>query len=228
MKYHVEFDIDFKRNPYKGVYIVLEGVDGSGKTTQVERLTKYFQSQGKDVVQTREPRKNVGLIGELIQNILHGKTKIPPVAFQYLFSADREIHHTELILPSLKAGKVVISDRCFWSVVPYGLTDRDASIDPNTIAYFLASQSILSMYHQFTLPDYTFYLDLSLTDALRRLRSVEKEREIYESRKILTKIIGGYQFLLNEFPKEFTIVDASQSVEDVTKDILKKLAKKVQ
>lgn len=228
MKYHVEFDIDFKRNPYKGIYIVVEGIDGSGKTTQVERLTKYFQEQGKDVVQTREPRKNVGIIGDLIQKILHGKTKIPSVAFQYLFSADREIHHTELILPSLKAGKVVISDRSFWSVVPYGLTDRDAELNAKTVAYFLASQSILSMYHQFTLPDYTFYLDLSLNDALKRLRKVEKEREIYESKKVLTRIIDGYAFLVKKFPKEFTIIDASQPVEEVTNDILKKLAKKVQ
>ncbi len=160
MKYHVEFDIDFKRNPYKGTYIVVEGIDGSGKTTQVERLTAYFQEKGKEVVRTREPRKDVGTVGELIQKILHGKTKIPSVAFQYLFSADREIHHEELILPSLKAGKVVISDRCFWSVVPYGLADRDVELDANTGAYFLASQSILSMYHQFTVIDYTFYLDL--------------------------------------------------------------------
>lgn len=229
MKYHVEFDIDFKRNPHKGLYIVVEGIDGSGKTTQVDKLAEYFRAQGKEVVHTREPRKDVGLIGELIQKILHGKTKIPPVAFQYLFSADREMHHEDLILPSLKEGKVVVSDRCFWSVVPYGITDRGGKLDENTGQYLLVAQSILSMYHQFTVPDYTFYLDLSLETAMERLKEHRgKKKEIYEDKAILKKTLTGYHWLLEKFPKEFTVIDASRPVEEVTQEILKKLSKKIQ
>src|SRR5882724_12061511 len=196
MKYHVEFDIDFKRNTSEGLYIAIEGIDGSGKTTQVEKLVAYFAKQGKNVVRTREPRKDEGLIGELIQKILHGKTTIPPVAFQYLFSADREMHHEELIKPSLQGGKIVISDRCFWSVVPYGIMDLGGNLDENTGEYMLTAQSILSMYHQFTIPDYTFYLDIPLDVAMERLDKDEKKKEIYENQEILAKTIKGYEWLL--------------------------------
>ena len=224
MKYHVSFDIDFKRNPYKGLYIVIEGIDGSGKTTQVERLTKYFNKQGKKIVTTREPRKdNKSLIGELIQKILHGKTNIPPVAFQYLFSADREMHHEELIVPSLKKGNMVLSDRCFWSAIPYGIMDREGNVDEKTGAYMLAAQSILSFYHQFVIPDYTFYLDTPLATAMKRLKKANEEKEIYEDRKKLAKTIKGYDWLLQEFPKEFIVIDASKSVDAVTEEIIKSI-----
>lgn len=223
MKYHVEFDIDLRRNPYKGLYIALEGIDGSGKTTQVEKLVQYFKDQGREVVKTREPRKQDGIVGELIQKILHGKTKIPPVAFQYLFTADREMHHEELVIPSLKAGKVVISDRCFWSAIPYGLLDRKSELDENTIEYMLAAQSILSMYHQFVVPDYAFYLDISLDTAMQRIDKTNEMKEIYEDGAKLEKTIKGYQWLLREFPKEFILVDATKTVEEVTGEIVKEI-----
>lgn len=220
MTYHIEFDIEFKKNPYKGLYIAIEGIDGSGKTTQVEKVFRYFRNLGRDVVTTREPRKNVGVIGELIQRILQGKEKIPSVAFQYLFTADREIHHEELITPSLKAGKVLVSDRCFWSAVPYGILDRDKKLDENTAEYILVAQSILSMYHQFTIPDYTFYLDIPLDTAFERIKRSEGTGEIYEEKEKLEKIIKGYQWLLQKFPKEFVVVDGRKSVEEVTKEII--------
>ena len=91
MKYHIEFDIELRENPYKGLYIALEGVDGSGKTTQAKLLSDHFKKLGREVVLTREPRKT-GLIGDLVQKILTGEKKIPSVALQYLFSADRSAH----------------------------------------------------------------------------------------------------------------------------------------
>lgn len=220
MTYHIAFDIDFKRNESAGLYIALEGIDGSGKTTQIEKLYDYFSSQGREVVKTREPRKDEGLIGELIQKILLGKTKIPPVAFQYLFSADREIHHEELILPSLKAGKVVLSDRCFWSAIPYGIMDRGGTLSENTAEYMLVAQSILSLYHQFTVPDFTLYLDIPLDVTMQRIEREGLTKEIYEDKKILEKTIKGYEWLLQKFPSEFKVIDATKSVEQVTKEII--------
>lgn len=226
----MEFDIDFRRNPYKGLYIAVEGIDGSGKTTQVEELRKYFRKQGREVVCTREPRKKDGMIADLVQKILHGKTKIPPVAFQYLFSADREMHHEELVIPSLEKGKVVISDRCFWSSVPYGLLDRvkrgsgrKSGLDKNTIEYLLASQCILSMYHEFIVPDITFYLDIPLNVAVERINRINQQREIYEEKGKLEKIIGGYEWLIREFPKEFIVIEGTRSVEEVTRKIVNKI-----
>lgn len=224
MKYHIELDIDFKRNTSRGVYIALEGTDGSGKTTQLERLKKELKKLNRTVVTTREPRKNVGLVGKLIQRILHGKTDIPPVAFQYLFSADRAMHHAELILPALERGDVVISDRCFWSAIPYGVMDREGRLDNNTANYILTAQSLLSFYHQFTVPDYTFYLDLPLATAMKRIGGSPDAKEIYEDEEKIKKTIKGYNWLLKEFPKEFIVVDATKSVEEVTKEILSKIS----
>lgn len=219
MKYHISFDIDFKRNASKGLYIALEGIDGSGKTTQVERLVSYFEKQGREVVQTREPRKGEGLIGKLIQDILHGKTAVSPVAFQYLFSADRQMHHQDLILPALDAGKVVISDRCFWSAIPYGILDTNDKVDANSMQQKLVAQSILSFYHEFTVPDKTFYLEVSLDTAIERITKGDGANEIYEDKSKLKRAIEGYQWLLKEFADEFTIVDANKDVEEVTSEI---------
>ena len=124
-------------------------------------------------------------LGDLIQKILQGKTKIPPVAFQYLFAADREMHHAELVIPALKAGKVVVTDRCFWSAIPYGLLDRKSDVDEGSIDYMLAAQGILSMYHSFVVPDYTFYLDIPLDVAMERISSEGGVSEIYEEKEKL-------------------------------------------
>lgn len=225
MKYQLNFAIDFKRNTSAGTYIVVEGIDGSGKTTQVKALTAFYESQGKEVISVREPRKNEGLIGELIQKILHGKTNVPPVAFQYLFSADRAMHHAEVILPALESGKTVISDRCFWSSVPYGIMDRDGDVTDEIGNWLLVAQSILSFYHQFTIPDYTFYLDVPLEVALQRLNQSSDVHEIYEDKKQLQKTIQGYDWLLKNFPKEFIVIDATESVEEVTEEILSVISK---
>ena len=220
MKYHVEFDVELRRNPYKGLYIALEGIDGSGKTTQLERLNDYFKGEGREVVATREPRKQEGVIGDLIQKILHGKTRIPPVAFQYLFTADREMHNEELVIPALTAGKVVVTDRCFWSAIPYGLLDRKSDLDENTVEYMLAAQGILSMYHQFVVPDYTFYLDIPLDVAMARIVAEGGVGEIYEERGKLGKVVNGYKWLLKEFKKEFVVIDGQKGVEEVTEEII--------
>ena len=223
MKYHISFDVDLKRNPYKGTYISLEGIDGSGKTTQVKKLATYFKKQGREVVVTREPRKTEGIIGKFVQQILLGNVKIPSKAFQYLFTADRVMHYEELIIPSLEAGKVVISDRCFWSAIPYGILDRKGPINEKTKAYLLVSQSILSMYHQFIVPDYTFYLHIKAKDAMERMPTKEEGKEIYETREQLDSLYRGYNFLLQEFPKEFIVVDAKQDVKQVTHEIIKEI-----
>jgi dTMP kinase len=225
MKYHVEFDIEFKRNAHKGLYIAIEGTDGSGKTTQIKELHKYFKSQGRDVLKTREPRKKEGIIAKLVQKILLGQIKVPSVALQYLFSADRQMNHAENILPALKAGRVVISDRCFWSAVAYGILDKGIDTDVKEAQQMLAAQSILSMYHQFTIPDITIYLDVPLNTAVKRMRQEGHEKEIYEDKKKVEKTIEVYEWLLKEFPKEFYVIDATKPVSEVTAEILSAINK---
>ncbi len=223
MKYHIEFDIDLKRNPYKGVYIALEGIDGSGKTTQAGKLAEYFKSKGKSVVQTREPRKE-GLVGDIVQKVLAGKLKMPSVGLQYLFSTDRVLHHQDVIIPALKSGKVIISDRCFWSAVVYGILDRVGRYDSSIADFLLISQSILSMYHQFIVPDFTFALSVTLETAFARISKKDDVKEIYEDREKLKKVIEGYDWLAKRFKNEITIIDGAKSVEEVTRKIVSKLS----
>lgn len=216
LKHKVSFELELLKNKLKGLYIALEGIDGCGKTTQVEKLAEYFKSQGKEVVVTREPRKE-GLIGDLAHKILLGEVKVPSVSLQYLFSADRSIHHEELVLPSLKKGKVVISDRCFWSAIVYGILDRTGGkYDKSDADLLLISQSILSMYHQFTVPDYTFYLKISLEESMRRLKQKKDGKEIYETRDKISKVLSGYGYLQDRFKDEITIVNGEGKVDEVT------------
>ena len=228
MRYHIEFDINFKRNHYKGLYIAIEGIDGSGKTTQAERLARYFKTKGRQVIKTGEPRKNIGVVGKLIGDILLSKVKVPFSAFQYLMSAERAIHHEELVLPSLKSGKVVISDRCFWSAIPYGILDRLKDEKKERYNFdlgqvILVAQSILSMYHQFTVPNFTFFLDVSVDTAIKRIGRKTGKQELYEKRDKLERIDLGYKWLAKKFPKEITVIDAEKSVEEVTEDIVNRI-----
>lgn len=224
MLYHVGLDIELKKNPYKGTYIALEGVDGSGKTTQVAKLAEYFRKLGKSVVATREPRKE-GLIGDIVQQVLTGKLKMSAVALQYLFSTDRVLHHEDVIIPALKAGKVVISDRCFWSAIIYGVLDRTrGKYDYKDAEFLLIVHSLLSMYHQFIVPDYTFYLKVSLATALKRISSKADTLEIYENREKLQKAIEGYDWLSEKFAKEIITLNGEGSVSEVTERMIRKIS----
>lgn len=226
MKYPVNFEIELKKNEYKGLYIALEGIDGSGKTTQLEKLTEYFKSLGREVIVTREPRKK-GIIGDLVHKVLLGETKLPSVSLQYLFSADRAANHQEIVLPALKEGKVVITDRCFWSAVVYGILDRTGGkYDKKDADLLLMTQSILSMYHQFTVPDYTFYLKIPLEESWKRLKSKDDVKEIYEDKDKIAKVLTGYEYLKDRFAGVIIEIDGNQPVENVTEDIVKVIKQK--
>lgn len=223
MKYHVSFDIDLRRNPYKGKYIALEGADGAGKTTQVKKLAKYFEDQGKEVILVREPRKK-GLVGDIVQKVLTGKIAVPPQALQYLFSTDRVMHHAEVIEPALKAGKVVITDRCFWSAVVYGILDKTSDGYKYSEAdQLLIGQSILSMYHQFIVPDHTLYLRISPKESMQRLGTKEDSIEIYEDEDKIKKIIKGYDWIIERFPQEFKTINGEQDPAKVTAEIISEI-----
>ena len=216
MKYHIEFDLDFKRNKYPGKFIALEGIEASGKTTQVVKLGGKI----RDAILTKNPTD--GEIGSFIRReVLGGKTKIPPVAYQYLFAADREIQQQEII-ELLKAGKTVISDRYMWSSVAYGIADREGLDYKNWENVSLVALSALSMYHQFLLPDLTIYLDISIEESLRRIKGSAKHTEIYDNHKMNIKIEKGYRWLMEKFPKEFVTVDGDgkRSEEEITGEIL--------
>lgn len=228
MKYHIDFDIDFKRNTTAGFYIALEGIDGSGKSTQVQQVTKRLQAEGKDVLIMNEP-SNTTVVGKLIREILQSRVAVPAVSLQYLFTADRAIQAEQVLQPALEQGKIVLSHRCFWSAIPYGILDQsnhDKDYDYSKAEQILAAQGILSFYHQFMVPDLTIYLDIAVDSAVKRLSQMDKTKEIYEKRDKLEKIASGYQWLLEKFPKEFTVVNAEKPVDAITEEIMTRIQTK--
>ncbi len=100
MKHHIAYDLELKKNTYGGLYVAIEGIDGCGKSTQLENVAAYFQKKGKTVKRVSEP-SDKGVTGKLIRDILAGREKIPLVAFQYIYTAERTIQYETTILPAL-------------------------------------------------------------------------------------------------------------------------------
>lgn len=221
MKYPVKFELSFRTHNYPGKLIALEGIDGSGKTTQAQKVVEELRAGDVDAVYTKEPTD--GEIGRFIREILIGKKKFESFAFQYLFAADRVEHQTE-VMDLLSEGKIVVSDRWFWSSVAYGLLDRGIDIQKNNEQeVLLVALSILSMYHRFIAPDITFYLDIPVKLVLERLSASRHIGDIYDKYEKLEKVKQGYEWLSEKFAGEFVIIDATKNVEKVSGEIINKL-----
>lgn len=217
MRYPISFSVGFKKNKLPGILIAVEGIDGSGKTTQAQNLVKKLKKKGIKAIYTKEPTDEP--TGKLIRKILSGEIKVPPLSLQYLFCADRGVHQLELE-KYLKKGYVVITDRYFWSAVAYGISDLGGSVD-----YYLAAFSILSMYNQFMEPDFTFFLDVSVKEGFKRISKSSKHSEIYDKKEKIEKIKKAYEILFKKFEKEFVIVDGEREVDEVEKDLLLRIEK---
>jgi dTMP kinase len=224
MQYHLSLDINLKKNPFPGLYIALEGIDGSGKTTQSNALKEYFISQGKTVTQTSEPRIDLPG-GDLIIQFFQGEVAVSGQAFQYWMSANRVINHDTIVLPALQRGEVVISDRCFWSAVPYGLMDNGVSFSRTDAEIMMVTQGLLSHYYQFIAPDIVFYIDISSKIGLERSlrKKGRREQDVYEKKDKLAKVVKGYRWLIKEFPEEFASIDGEGTVQNITEEIINNL-----
>lgn len=222
MKYPISFSLDLRRNPYKGKYYAFEGIDGSGKSTQIEKIKKHLEKLGQKVTLTSEPQQE-GAIQEIIRNTLFEKVKIPSRAYQNLYSADRVINHENIVEPALKRGEIVLTHRSIWSTPAYGILDLGEEYDFSKLFPVLVSQGNLSYYHQFLCPDKTFYLRVTAKHAVERLGHMEKKKDIYENAQKLAKIVTGYNRLAEKFPDEITVIDGEKSEEEVTRQIINSL-----
>ena len=212
MRYPISYSISFKKNKLPGILIALEGIDGSGKTTQAQELVKRLKKEKHKVIYTKEPTDEP--TGKLIRQVLSGEIKVPPLSLQYLFSADRGVHQLELE-KYLSKGYIVITDRYFWSAVAYGISDLQGEPD-----YYMAAFSILSMYHQFMAPNFTFFLDVSVDEAFKRISKSSKHSEIYDKKDKLVKIKNAYDLLIKKFEKEFVVVNGENDIDKVQEDLI--------
>lgn len=196
-----------------GVFIVLEGIDGAGKSTQAKMLAEWFEERGHEVVLTKEPTDTA--FGKLIRRLVltGGRVgiidgaKISHEAEALLFAADRAEHIHKLIRPSLKEGKVVISDRYFYSSLAYqwarGL-DLEWLIDLNRFAIR---------------PDIAILLDIPAKESMRRIKGRAIKTEFDRIFELQRSVRDNYLKLAEMFP-EIRIVNAQNSVEDIHRDII--------
>jgi len=194
------------KNSYKGKFIVFDSLDGAGNSTQVKFLADYLNKIGKKTHITKEPTSN--LIGGLIKSQLTHDWKSSQVCLQLLFSADRDYHLEKEILPLLKKGINVISDRYFFSTLAYGnleIKDLDWLIKIN---------------EKFLLPDLTFFLKVSPKICIERIKKDRFEITLFEKEKILKKVWQNYQKLAKRF-KNVYIIDGEKPIEKVFAQIKK-------
>lgn len=195
-----------------GKFIVFEGIDGSGLSTQSKILKDFLVSLGKDVVLTKEPQTN-SRIGELIKRILRKELSVSPLTLQFLFCADRAHHLTTEVEPEMEKGKTVISDRYFFSTIAFGSLGIDKE--------FL---KILSS--KFRIPDLTFILDVPPEVCLERIKKSRDSTELFEDLKKSKKIRQNFLELKDEFPNIF-VIDGNRKIEDVAKEIQKIVVSKI-
>jgi dTMP kinase len=194
-----------------GFLIALEGVDGSGKSTQARLLTAALEKAGHQVVLTREPTH--GPAGQKLQSYLLGPSRhLSPQEELDLFIEDRREHVAQIIKPALERGKVVITDRYYYSSVAY---QGALGLDPNDI---LAANEAFA-----PAPDLVFILELPVTEALARLAKKGKAaRQVSESFPYLKQVAAIYASLKGP---HFRRLDASRPPMEVHASILEEVRK---
>ena len=196
----------------KGTFIVIEGGDGAGKDTQIELLKKEFN--GPEFVYTREPGGTA--LGKVLREMLLHESygALPLLTEVFLFLADRAQHAAEVVVPALKKGKTVISNRSWISMVAYQLHGRDrldmrAFVEP----------AIAEAYKECPI-DLAVVLDVPVDVGLERQRAMGKPFDVMESMGLPARERIRHGFL--EVSKELdaaTVVDADRPLEEVYRDV---------
>ena len=197
----------------KGLFITLEGVDGSGKSTQANALEKSLNKNGNIAVLTREPGGSVG--AELIRKLLveGDPNRWSPETEMLLFTAARRDHFEKTIRPALERGKIVISDRFADSTRVYqGATRGDL-------------RALVDQLHQLMIgcePDLTLIIDVDPQESLARglARGSGEDRFEDFGLDFQKKLRQGFLKLGNDFDKRCKIIDGTRSVDDISSEIL--------
>ena len=204
------------------MFITFEGGEGSGKTTCIKRIVEILEKEGNRVVLTREPGGTP--ISEEIRNVILDKknTDMDPRTEALLYAAARRQHIVQKILPSLKEGKIVISDRFLDSSLAYQGGARGLGIEEIYRVNQYATEGLE--------PDITFFFDIDPEEGLRRIASNagrEVNRLDVEKLVFHQTVRGAFQELAKRFPKRFVVIDASQKPDDVFNAVLKEIHQRI-
>lgn len=193
-------------------FIVIEGLDGAGATTQMRAVTEAFDQANVHCHATFEPTSSP--LGTLVRSVLRKEIVTTSLALALLFAADREDHlynPINGIVDKIKEGVTVISDRYLFSSLAYQAVDIgfEKVSDINTFPY----------------PKYLIYLDTPVEDCLNRIEKRNNGKELFERSEFLSKVRDNYELIFADLPKDvvFLRVDGTLSKEEITKIIIDKL-----
>ncbi len=190
----------------QGLFVSLEGGEGSGKTTTANLIKEMLEAKGYEVVLTREPggvRVSEAIRSVIMDYNLHKKTEI------LLFAAARIEHLYQKIIPALNENKIVLCDRYIDSSLVYQGIAREGNVTEVKEINYWATDHFL--------PDLTFFFDVKPEIALARICGDEREVNRFDQEAIEfhTTIYDGYKKLANENPKRIKKIDATQSQKEV-------------
>ena len=206
----------------KGKFIVLEGIDGCGKTTQINELSKWLPKSGlidknATLIKTREPGGSI--LGREIRDMIlnTNKSNSPSILTELLlYSADRAEHISKIILPALQNGDWIISDRFSGSTLAYQGYGREISIDIIKKLENIVCHNIK--------PDLTFFLEISPEESIRRRRNKVADRIESEGFEFLEKVNHGFKLIALE--NNWEIIKASEDLTSIAQQIQKLLINK--
>lgn len=196
-----------------GLFITMEGPDGSGKSTQIELLRDYLSNKGYDIIVCREPGGT--RISEAVRQVILNKdfTEMGHMTELLLYAAARAQLVEEVIRPALQAGKVVICDRFVESSAVYQGIARGMGID---LVYDVNRFAIGD-----TMPDVTFLIDIDAKTGISRKKQQAKlDRMEREALDFHEKVAEGYRNLAKLHPKRICKIDGSLSIEEIHEKII--------
>jgi len=186
---------------FEGVFIVIDGIDGCGKTLHARSLCMDLRGMNYDVRYTAEPSQ--GFIGKFIRHRVLLDQKIPPETEVLLFAADRFSHLQYEVIPLLKSGKIVVSDRYLYASLAYQGA-QGVSLDWIRKVNFFALK-----------PDVAIYLDVPAEVGLSRIR---RQRTVLEKLELEKRVREIYLRLVEE--GELSVIDATKPISNVKKQVL--------
>lgn len=197
-----------------GTFVALEGGEGAGKSTQVGQLTVWLREEGFEVVTTREP--GATKLGMRLRALLLDKDDmtISERAEALLYTADRANHIDEVVLPALRRGAIVVSDRYVDSTIAYQGAGRDLDNSGLEMINAWATEELV--------PHVTVLLDLPVEDGLARVGG-STDRIESESQEFHTRVRKGFRDLAERAPERYLILDARMSPEEVTREIQRRV-----
>lgn len=192
------------------VFITFEGIDGVGKSTQLDLLQGWLESRGREVIRTLEPG-GTELGQEIRHLLLHRKGDVAARAEALLYAADRAHHVATKIRPALAEGKVVLSDRYFDSSVAYQGAARELDVEEVRNISLWAVDNLI--------PDLTVLLDLDAQAAIQRRNKTGTEPDRLEREKVDFFERARSQYLDLAKEPRFLVVDATLSIDEIQEQI---------